>query len=405
MSVVYWIWLQSVLGYGSRRLHTVLEAFSDAQTLYRQRCTAQMRALRLPVQVVQRLTDPACFNAAAEAVETCNVRGVQIIPYNSPDYPSRLRDLENPPAVLYATGTLPAFSSACGVAMVGTRRATDYGNRAAFSLAYRLARAGCLPVSGMAGGIDHSVHFGARAAEAPTVAFLPCGHGQSYLKKKQPLLEAVLAGGGCLLSELPPGAAMPRNAFQLRNRLIAGVAEAVVVIQAPEHSGALITAGYALQQGKELFVVPGLPGDASFAGAHALIRDGATPVFHARDVLEALPPVFALDMARAFAKDVDLSSAYRRAYAHSEKLTPAGHKTAPAAQNEKRNASPEKPAAPAELSATAAAVYRVFSPAGEYVDTLVEKTGLGSGSVLSAITELEIYGLIRSAAGGKYNLP
>lgn len=401
MSVVYWVWLQSVLGYGSRRLHTVLDTFADAHTVYRLRDSAQMRALRLPMRVMQQLKDPACFAVATQRVEACNENGIRIIPYNSPAYPPQLHNIEDPPAVLYATGALPDFAALCSVAMVGTRRATEYGKRAAFSLAYRLARAGCMLVSGIAGGIDQAVHFGAMAAKAPTIAFLPCGHGQQYLAGKQKLLDSILANGGCLLSELPPGTAMPRNAFPLRNRLLAGVAEATVVVQAPERSGALLTAGSALQQGRELFVVPGLPGDAAFAGSHALIRDGATPVFHARDVLEALPASYSLDAARAFAADTDLAAAYRRIYQHSRNMQPERHKTAPAAQNEKRTVPSEKREPPPGLSPAAAAVYSALSADGAYADTLVEQTGLGSGSVLSAITELEIYGLVRSAPGGK----
>lgn len=288
--------------------------------------------------------------------------------------------------------------------MVGTRYATEYGKRAAFSLSFRLASAGCVLISGIAGGIDKAVHLGAIAANVPTVAFLPCGHGQRYLHAKQDLLERILAGGGCLFSEWPPETVMPPNAFHLRNRLIAGMAETAVIVQAPMHSGALITAGYAAQQGKETFVVTGRPGDAAFAGSYALIKDGASPVFHARDILEALPAPFFPDMEKAFSKDVHLAALYNRAYPQTGKNAQIRNKTTPAVKNEDKTPAEKKKDLPAGISEAAAAVYRDFSPNGEYMDTLIAKTGLGSGRVLSAVTELEIYGLLQAAAGGKYVL-
>lgn len=424
MSVVDWVWLQSVLGYGCRRFHAVLDRFLDAHTVFTSRNSEQIRALKLPVQVMNRLREPDRYATAQKTVEKCNANGIRIIPYDSPEYPPLLRNIEDPPVVLYATGILPDFTKLCCVAMVGTRRATEYGIRAAFSLSYRLARSGCLPVSGIADGIDQASHFGAMAAKTPTVAILPSGHGNQYNSRRQPLLDAVLANGGCLLSELPPGAFLQQNTFPLRNRLLSGVSEATVVIQAPGHSGALLTAGSALQQGRELFVVPGLPGDDAFAGSYTLIRDGATPVFHARDIIDALPDIYSLDAARAFSEDGALSAAYRRAYHNSGNMKPSEHKTTYASKepkkttpNKKREPAPslsntkketvqkfpnEERELPPDLPKTAAEVYRAIPADGGYVDMLVERTGLDSSKVLSAITELEIYGLIDPAPGGKY---
>lgn len=399
MTALYWVWLQSVLGYGSAALHTVLDHFPDAQEFYRQRNSESIRELHLPIRVMQRLHEETKLSAI-ETIERCNAWGVKIIPYNSPAYPPQLREISNPPAVLYATGKLPDYSHFCGVAMVGTRRATEYGKRAAFSLAYRLARAGCVPVSGIAVGIDQAIHLGSLAAERATVAFLPCGHGNTYLYKRQGLLREILNAGGCLLSELPPSTPLPRNAFHLRNRLISGMAEAVVVVQAPARSGALITANCALRQGKEIFAVTGLPSDPTFAGSYALVRDGATPVFHARDVLEALPSSFNLDIQGAFAKEAVPTTAYYRAYSKTEIPQPVENKRPE--KIEKQAPRPEKRSPSDGLSETATAVYYAIGAEGDYIDTLVEKTGFNSGRVLSAVTELEIFGLIRSAAGGKY---
>lgn len=403
MSLEHWVWLSQVLGCGSRHLHTVLENFSDPADLYAQRGSEIIRKLGLPISVTQSISETTredIFNI----IEDCNARRIKIIPYNSPFYPECLRSISNPPPVLYATGQLDLLQKACGVAMVGTRKATEYGCKAAFSLSYRLAKAGCVPISGVADGIDKAVHLGAIAAGKATVGFLPSGHAKVRSYRKIELPNKILAAGGCLLSELPPLAEQPRLAYQLRNRLISGAAVAVVVIEAPVPSGALITAKHAIEQNKDLFAVPGRSGDSSFVGTHALIRDGATPLFEISDILGVLSDSFKLDTKEALKKTGELAAAYNRAYPKTETTTPVEHKIKTPAQNEKQEPAIKKAELPKGLSATATTVYNAFSVQGDYIDKIVEKTGLGGGQVLSALTELEIFGLVKSSAGGKYEL-
>lgn len=400
MSLEYWVWLSLVLGYNSRYLKTVLKAFSDPKTAYVQRNSDTMRNLSLPISVMKAVSETT-LEQAFNIIEICNEYRVKIIPYNSSDYPEPLRIIDTPPTVLYATGNVPDFSLECSVAMVGTRSSTEYGCKAAFSLAYRLAKAGCLIISGFAKGIDSAVHLGALSANRPTVAFLPYGHGNKISRNKAEILKRILASGGCLLSEVPPNSAGLKNAYHLRNRLISGIASAVVVVQAPAISGALITARYATEQNKELFAVTARSGDETFAGNYKLIRDGATPLFETSDILDYLSSCYELDTRGALEKTGEILASYKREYSEKE----INKQTEDNINHSNQNEEQQKVAdLPERLSSVAVAVYNAFSIDGDYVDNLVEKTGLGSGQILSAITELEIFGLIKSAAGGKYML-
>ncbi len=403
MSLEYWVWLSLVLGYNSRHLKTVLKAFSDPKTAYRQRNSDTMRNLSLPISVMKALNETT-LEQAFSIIELCNEYRVKIIPYNSSDYPEPLRQIDTPPTVLYAVGNVPNFSLECSVAMVGTRSSTEYGRKAAFSLAYRLAKAGCLIISGFADGIDRAAHLGALSANCPTVAFLPYGHGNKNSRAKSELLNRILASRGCLLSEVPPKSVGLKNAYHLRNRLISGVAAAVVIVQAPAISGALITARCAIEQNKEIFAVTGRSGDASFAGNYKLVREGATPLFETSDILDYLSSYYELDTKAAVEKTGEILASYNREYSEKQINKKTENNINHSKQNEEQQSVQKVAELPKALSSVAAMVYNAFSIDGDYVDSLVEKTGLGSGQILSAITELEIFGLIKSAAGGKYML-
>lgn len=233
--------------------------------------------------------------AAAEQIARSQARtalgradGVGISPLVAAhaDYPSRLGEIIDPPIVLWAAGQSLCLR-APAVAIVGSRRATPAGLAAARRLARDLARAGLVVVSGLARGIDAAAHEGALDGGGSTVAVLGCGVDVVY-PRTHARLTAGIRQRGCLVSELPPGAApLPRH-FPLRNRIISGLALAVVVVEAAERSGSLITARMALEQGRDVLAVPGPVVSGCHRGCHALIKDGAGLVETAADVLEAL---------------------------------------------------------------------------------------------------------------------
>jgi len=180
-----------------------------------------------------------------------------VVTLDDPEYPERLRRVDMPPPLLFVRGSLAALTAPASVAVVGTRRPTDKGRLIAAWIGSGLARAGAVVVSGLAVGIDGAAHAAVVAERLPTVAVLGGGHARLFPKAHERLAEAIVAAGGAVVAELPPETPATRGTFPRRNRLVSGLSDATVVVEAGRHSGALITAGWALEQGRECFLVPG----------------------------------------------------------------------------------------------------------------------------------------------------
>jgi len=216
--------------------------------------------------------------------------GVRIVTLVDEEYPVLLREIDDPPMVLYVRGSLP-IDPARSLAVVGTRRGTRYGKMVAGRFASQLAMKGLTVISGLAAGIDTAAHQGALDVGGRTVAVLGCGIDYPYPKRNQPLL-AQLVKDGAALSEYPLGTRPAKWTFPQRNRILAGLSRGVVVIQAPERSGALITARLALEQGREVFAVPGNITTITSAGTNRLIKSGAKLVETVDDVLVEFPDLW-----------------------------------------------------------------------------------------------------------------
>ena len=212
--------------------------------------------------------------------------GVALVPLTSPDYPASLKEIYDPPVLLYVRGAL-LEQDKLSIAIVGSRRAKEYGRAIAERIAGALATRGLAIVSGGARGVDTAAHKGALAAGGRTIAFLGCGIDVTYPAENKKLFEAITESGA-VVSEFPFGSAPEAWRFPPRNRLISGISLGVLVCQSPEASGALITAGYAAEHGKDVFAVPGSVVDDLNRGCHALIKDGAKLVENAEDILVEL---------------------------------------------------------------------------------------------------------------------
>lgn len=401
MALEHWVWLSEVLGPGSRYSRVLLNRYENAEGVYAARASFD-KELNIGSMSLRKRLVQVTLLTAAEIIKTCEKMNIRIITADNEEYPQSLKKLDDLPVVLYCRGKLFDNDKYCPVAMVGTRSATEYGKQAAFSLAYRFAKSGCTVVSGIAEGNDLAAHLGSMSAKVPTVAFLPGGHGCKYPELRERLVGKILENGGAVLSEYPPDTAVAKNAYFLRNRLIAGMAEGVVVTEAPQKSGALITAHYAADQGKPIFAVMGRAGDASFEGSYALVRDGAVPVFTAADVIRGLHGL--VPCVDETVNTDKLSGLYRDAFAMFEPSEKRRKKTerGKTAEN-KIDAEPVIiTELPDNLSEDAKTVYNAFSNREEYIDDIVKKTGLGGGRVLIAMTELEISGLVTQCSGGRY---
>lgn len=283
MERYYWAALQTVPGLGNARLNSLVAFFGSA----RQAWQAPRRDLFLCGFVDE--TAGNNLLAQREKIDIPQMaaawekKGIGVVTRLDPAYPARLGKIFDPPPVLYYRGRLPQDELL--IAVVGARKASAYGRNAAGMLAADLAAAGVGVVSGAARGIDSAAHQGALGRGGYTVAVLGCGVDVVYPPENGKLLESI-AEHGCIVSEYWPGAAPQAQFFPVRNRIISGLSRGVIVVEAAAKSGSLITADWALEQGRDVFAVPGSVFSATSEGCHSLIKQGAKLAATAADVLE-----------------------------------------------------------------------------------------------------------------------
>jgi DNA processing protein len=314
-------------------------------------------SLGIPAEGVDELRQ-ARIRAAAEATAIARA-GARVICWSDPAYPEPLRHIADPPLALTVRGML-GEPGQIAVAVVGARRASEYGRRLATELATGLAQAGLVVVSGLAAGIDAAAHRGALAAGGRTVAVLGTGIDRVYPTWHTELADEIARTGG-LVSEFPCGAPPLAYHFPRRNRLISGLTLGTIVVEAAEQSGSLITARYALEQGREVFAVPGPAGVAAHRGPHRLIQQGAKLVTSVEDVLEELAPALVARVATA------------RVAAAAGDLTPAER-----------------------------AVLDAVGGEGRHVDEVMQRAGLPAGPALETLLALELRGLVHQLPGKRF---
>lgn len=306
---------------------------------------------------------------ATEAAATAEIRraealGCTIVALGGEGYPLRLAEIYDPPLVLYVRGELREGENA--VAVVGARRASRYGLDTAAALAKGLVRAGVTVVSGLARGIDRAAHEATLAAGGRTVAVLGSGIDRPYPPENDGLLEDIVRKGGAVVSEYPLGAPPLAFHFPRRNRLVSGLSLGIVVVEAAERSGSLITATWALEQGRDVMAVPGRVDDANSAGCLRLIQEGAALVRDAEEILGVLELAPPKDPRR------------RPAPAYDPVATPAG------------------------LTPIEERVYGALTTEPSHVDDVIDASGLPASTVFSTLTSLEIRRAVRSWPGKLY---
>lgn len=283
--------LSLVSGVGPRLRKALLDAFGTASAALAA-APADLRGVPgIGAQLARRIAAAKDEIDVQAELDRCAAHGIRILTDHDDDYPRALREIHDPPAVLYLRGQILP-QDALAIAIVGARHATHYGITQAERLAGSLARAGLTITSGLARGIDAAAHRGALAAGGRTLAVLGSGLLNLYPPEHAELAEAVVAGGA-LISEVPPDSPPLAAAFPQRNRIITGLSLGVMVVEASTQSGALISARHAMEQGRDVFAVPGRIDNRMSRGCHGLIRDGAKLVETADDVLEELGPLVA----------------------------------------------------------------------------------------------------------------
>ncbi len=282
-NALYWLWLSEKCGVASKEFGRLIARFENPFELYRMESEEIEQIEGIGDRLKGRLSDKS-LESAYTILRYCKQNKVKIIPYGDEKYPARLRNIEDPPALLYCLGDLPDMNSGLCIGIVGTRKMSEYGKESGYRISYELASAGAVIVSGMALGVDGVCACGALSAGGKTVAVLGCGISVVYPREHEKLMHEI-ARHGAVVTEYPPSERPLAGNFPKRNRLISGLCQGVLVVEAARGSGALITASRAIAQGRELFALPGKVGESNSDGPNELIQSGAHMALSAEDIV------------------------------------------------------------------------------------------------------------------------
>ena len=279
---LYWLWMSLNLGPANDSFVNLMMKVDSPYDLYRME--ADELAQLTDDETVRKLSDKR-LNEAADIMDYCIIHSIGILTYADPKYPERLKSLINPPMVLYYRGKLPAFDEHLCIGVVGTRKMTEYGMRSCYKIAYELASAGAVVVSGMALGIDSVAHAGAIGGRGTTVAVLGCGIDVVYPKQHR-RLRKYICQNGAVITAYHPATPAYKNHFPERNAIISALSEGTLIVEAPINSGALITADCAAEQSRTVYALPGSIEEPMSEGPNHLIKNGAVAITGARDILQ-----------------------------------------------------------------------------------------------------------------------
>lgn len=398
---LYWIWMQEAVGRGNPLGKKLLETFGGPEAVYNADRAALMAAGVKRKADLKALCDKSLRRARAVLSYTLDCRDWILTPADS-YYPEQLRAIDAPPLVLYGRGEPPRLQDVPTLTIVGTRYCSSAGVYAAEKLAAVAAAAGITVISGGAVGIDAAAHRGALRAGGVTVLLMPCSLDVSYPRENAALRRSIVMNGGALLTEYAPTAKAYKSHFRERNRILSGLSLATCVVEAPKRSGALMTAGFAREQGRDVYSVPGDIDRACCKGSNALLRKGAAPLCSGRDLLEEFSPRWGNHLNSEAARYTEETYKAAGPAVKEKQRAPAAR----AARWEKpKTAVPAERTCPDYLSPDAKTVFAGLGESPLPVDELAAKCGLPVPRVMAALTELELAGCVSPAAGQMYARP
>lgn len=376
---VYWLWLATRPEMSDREKLAVLTHFGSPEDCYYAEKQAYSESLSLSESALESLCDKD-LKEAESILSDCEKKKIHILTFGDDLYPGVLRNIADPPLVLYYRGSLPDFDREPMIGVVGTRKASAYGLSTARQMGRQIAAHGGIVVSGMAEGIDAMATWGALDAGKAAVGILGNGVDRVYPACNRELYRK-MEQQGCLISEYPPGTAPNRWNFPKRNRIISGLSKGVLVVEAPVKSGALITARQALDQGRDVFVVPGNIGVASCEGSNALLKEGALLVTSGWDVVGE----YACRYPDKIRKEIPVAE-------RTDDKIVVDNTMQPLYSDGENNT--------ADLSDTEKTVLAAIGTGEQLIDTVIAETGMSSSDILAALTMLEVSGFVTTRPGG-----
>ena len=441
---LYWIWLSEALGAGSSAFRRLISLYDTPFDIFR---TEESELEQIP-DLTERVKKALCnknLQRATEILDQCEKEGIGVLCYDEDVYPRALREIQKPPMLLYYRGNLPDFNRNLCVGIVGTRSMSAYGMKQAYKMSYELASAGAIVVSGMAKGIDGVAAAAALKAEGTTVAVLGCGVDIPYPSHHRNLYQAI-SKNGVVFSEFAPGTRPVGYHFPMRNRIISGLSQATVVVEAGIGSGSLITAKDAILQGRDVFAIPANVGSKGADGTNGLLRDGARMALSVQDILAPYQYIYAESLtlekyeASKSLESIDLSHLSNLGVIELPKdaagksqmtLVPAApankekkptqkrtgsakaEKTSKTSADSKEEREELKTASPAPQTSIPSATLATLTPAQKAILEAIPDDGtlsadaiyaldLPRADLMAALTMLEIMGLVQKLPGSLY---
>lgn len=388
-NTVYWVWLSMALG-AAARVDEILACYQSPKAIYEADRTSRIISGVFSRPQLDRLEKTPLKNAQV-ALETCRRYGWKVYTPDDDEYPELLRHLTDMPLVLYVDGDISYINSSVCVGVVGTRRPSYESVEISRRICAGMAAMNAVVVSGGALGIDSAAHEGALSVSGKTICVMGCGLGFGYLRENEPLRKRI-SQSGALVTEYPPLSGVTRSSFPERNRIISGMSMGVLVVEAGEKSGSLITARKANEQGRDIFAIPGSILNSAYTGVNRLIRDGATVVTCAEDIIggyEMMYPDRVNSNAQAPQMIIDEVIAVRSKIEEAMLVRD----------------NPQPPKSPPEyLDSDSLAVYGLFNDEPLHADEICVMSGLPASKVLAALMTLEMENLIRATEGKCYEL-
>ncbi len=368
-----WISLNMTPGIGPRKATQLLERFGSAENVFHARRN-ELESLRLKPETIESIIKGEFHDKAEEELEKVKASGGDVLILDDGSYPYLLREIADPPITLYVKGNWQACFDAPCIAVVGSRRCSTYGENAAEMLARDLAENGICIISGLARGIDTAAHRGAIRAKGKTIAVLGTGINQIYPKENARLVNEIIDAGGAVVSQFPLETPPLKENFPYRNRIISGLSLGVLIVEASERSGSLITARLAMEQNREVLAVPGNITSKNSFGTNYLIKSGAKLVQQWQDVVAELPSEIS---AKILPPKID------------------GEKTTDEA--------PHADFEPAGLNEKEKKIWTLLSADEEiHIDELMAKCKLTFGDLNNVLVNLDLKDLIRVLPGNRY---
>ncbi len=417
--LIHWLWLSTRPELSDRDKLSILQQFGDPEDLFYADETTLKTIEELTENGANALLNKDLHDAGA-ILRACMDLGIQLCTFNDSLYPARLKNIADPPLVLYYKGYLPDLNSDPVIAAIGTRKASGYGMNIARKMGSQIARCGGVVVSGMASGIDAAATAGALSAGGCAIGILGSGADIVYPKCNRSLFEDTISHG-CLISEFPPGTPPYKWNFPKRNRLISGIANGVLIVEAPVGSGALITARQAADQGRDVFVVPGNVDVPTCAGSNALLRDGAIAARNGWDIISEYAALYP-DKVRKYDRPIapaGFTDSVMSASQKEEEVLPhvaeSAHspQKAPSSRKKSEKKTIDNPTPPpysdiqdvtAALSDEEKAIVALLRNGEMLVDEVIARAGMPAGQVLSLLTLLELQNILVRKPGKRVAL-